>query len=90
MEIHSLFIELKGSFTESRILRLATKMGLDIKQLKIDMRSSTMNKVINGNRQLAQQLGITGTPGFIIGNRRVPGAVDLATLKALIAEARKG
>jgi protein-disulfide isomerase len=90
MEIHSLFIELKGGFTESRILRLATKMGLDIKQLKIDMRSSTMNKVINGNRQLAQQLGISGTPGFIIGNRIVPGAVDLATLKALIAEARKG
>ena len=90
MEIHSLFIELKGGFTESRILRLATKMGLDIKQLKIDMRSSTMNKVINGNRQLAQQLGISGTPGFIIGNRIVPGAVDLATLKALITEARKG
>jgi protein-disulfide isomerase len=89
MEIHRLFIELKGGFTESRILRLATKMGLDIKQLKIDMRSSTMNKVINGNRQLAQQLGITGTPGFIIGNKIVPGAVDLATLKALIAEARK-
>ena len=89
MEIHSLFIKLKGSFTESRILRLAAKMSLDIKQLKIDMRSSTMNKVINGNRQLAQQLGITGTPGFIIGNKIVPGAVDLATLKALIAEARK-
>jgi protein-disulfide isomerase len=90
MEIHSLFIELKGGFTESRILRLATKIGLDIKRLKIDMRSSTMNKVINGNRQLAQQLGISGTPGFIIGNRIVPGAVDLATLKALITEARKG
>ena len=54
------------------------------------MNSESMGKIIAGNRALAQQLGITGTPGFIIGNQIVPGAVDLATLKQMVAEARKG
>ena len=39
--------------------------------------------------QLAQELGINGTPGFIIGNKLVPGAVDKQQMKELIAEARK-
>ena len=90
MQIHTQFINLRGGFTESRIMRLADKLGLDPVQLKKDMTSASMNKVIAGNRQLAQQLDITGTPGFIIGDQIVPGAVSLETLKQLVATARKG
>ena len=89
-QIHEEFITLRGGFTESRILRIAGKLGLDLPKLKKDMRSSTMNKIIMGNRQLAQQLGITGTPGFIVGDQIIPGAVDLQALKELVAKARKG
>ena len=39
--------------------------------------------------QLAQQLGINGTPGFVIGGKLVPGAIEKDQLKELIAEARK-
>ncbi|MBT3989012.1 MAG: DsbA family protein [Rhodospirillaceae bacterium] len=88
--LHRDFINLKGGFSEGRILRLAKKYELDTAQLKKDMNSESMGKIIAGNRALAQQLGITGTPGFIIGNQIVPGAVDLATLKQMVAEARKG
>lgn len=89
-QVHSEFIRLKGRFTESRILRLAKKMGFDPIQLKKDMNSASMSKIIAGNRQLARQLGITGTPGFVIGNEIVPGAIDLTALKQLVAAARKG
>ncbi|MBX3334107.1 MAG: DsbA family protein [Nitrospira sp.] len=43
--------------------------------------------VIDKNRALAQELGISGTPGFIVGNELVPGALDLNGLKELIARA---
>jgi protein-disulfide isomerase len=33
---------------------------------------------------------VRGTPAFVIGNQFVPGAVDAATFKQLIGEARKG
>ena len=41
------------------------------------------------NFQLASQLGATGTPLFVIGDRVLSGAVGYDTLKAAIAEARK-
>ena len=46
--------------------------------------------VIDKNQALAQELGISGTPGFMVGNELVPGAVDLNGLKELIARAGQG
>ena len=41
------------------------------------------------NMALASALGVRGTPAFVIGKQFVPGAVDAAALKQLIADARK-
>jgi protein-disulfide isomerase len=89
MVIHSEFMNLRGRFSEARILQIAKNKGLDIVQLKKDIRSTTMDKTIAQNRQLAQKLNITGTPGFVIGNKIIPGAVELETLKELVLEIRK-
>jgi protein-disulfide isomerase len=45
---------------------------------------------IQKSATLAQSLNIRGTPAFVIGGELIPGAVDAATLKSLIAKARKG
>jgi len=90
VQLHTEFIKSRGGFTESRIMRIAKKLGLDTVQLKKDMQSAKIGQIINGNRALAQRLGITGTPGFIIGNQIYPGAADMATFKSLVAAARKG
>jgi len=82
-------MKLKGRFSEVRILRIAKNKGLNLAQLKKDMGSLALDKAIAGNRQLAQKMNITGTPGFIIGNNIIPGAVELETLKKLIAKVRK-
>jgi protein-disulfide isomerase len=42
------------------------------------------------NMKLASELGATGTPVFVVGDRVVNGAVGYDTLKAAIAKARKG
>jgi protein-disulfide isomerase len=39
---------------------------------------------------LAQALGINGTPAFVVGKQLAPGAIDYETLKRFVAEARKG
>jgi len=90
VQLHTEFIKSRGGFTESRIMRMAGKLGFDTVQLKKDMGSARISQIINGNRALAQRLGITGTPGFIIGNQIYPGAADMATFKNLVAQARKG
>jgi protein-disulfide isomerase len=38
--------------------------------------------------QLAQMLGIDGTPSFIIGDALAPGAVPLEELRKMVAETR--
>jgi protein-disulfide isomerase len=45
--------------------------------------------IIQANRELGSSIGINGTPGFVIGNDLIPGAVGLEALKAKIAEVRK-
>ena len=89
MQIHSEFMNIKGRFSKTRILRIAKNKGLNISELTRDMGSLTLDKTIKGNRELANKLNITGTPGFIIGNNIIPGAVKLETLKSIIADVRK-
>ena len=38
---------------------------------------------------IAQAFGFNGTPALIVGSQVVAGAVDLPTLRRLVAEARK-
>ena len=49
----------------------------------------TIKAEIARNYQLAGQLGATGTPLFVVGNRVMNGAVGYDTLKLAIAAARK-
>jgi protein-disulfide isomerase len=68
---------------------VAAEVGLDTKRLEKDMANPEWQKVIETNRTLARDLGISGTPGFIVGTELVPGALDLNGLKELIARASK-
>jgi protein-disulfide isomerase len=54
------------------------------------MNEPEIAKAVKANLALASALNIHGTPGFIIGNQIVPGALDLETLKSMVADARKG
>jgi protein-disulfide isomerase len=47
-----------------------------------------IDQAIKANLVLADALNIHGTPAFIIGDRIVPGALDLDALKNMIADAR--
>jgi protein-disulfide isomerase len=53
------------------------------------MESPSIQTTIERNRALARDLGINGTPGFIIGTELVPGALELEDLKNLIRQARQ-
>lgn len=85
---HEALLALKGEMTKASILVTATEVGLDAKRLEADMRNPEWDRVIEKNRALARDLGISGTPGFIVGTELVPGVLALKGLKDLIARAR--
>jgi protein-disulfide isomerase len=52
------------------------------------MDDPAIQRRIDANNRLAQALQVQGTPAMVVGGTLVPGAVDLATLERLVAEAR--
>ena len=56
-------------------------------QLQVDMAAPEIDAHIETSRNLAGQLGISGTPTFLIGETLVPGLLEKADLQALISEA---
>jgi protein-disulfide isomerase len=85
---HEAILAAKGHLTKEQILQIAKDVGLDTKKLVADMDNPEWLAIIERNRALASDLGITGTPAFVVGTELVPGAVDLTTLKDLVAQAR--
>lgn len=75
---------------ESNVMEIARRVGLDVERLERDMADPAIKAAIERNLELANALGITGTPSFVIGDRVVPGAVDRTTLETLIRRARRG
>jgi protein-disulfide isomerase len=89
-DLHGKLMDARGDLNEKRIFEIAKSAGVDIERTKKSMDAVEIEKALAANLDLAQTLGVTGTPGFIVGNRLVPGAVDYATLKQLVADARRG
>ncbi|MFT7107183.1 MAG: protein-disulfide isomerase [Yoonia sp.] len=87
-EMHWALMDLQGRAEEASILWAARSVGLDIDQLIVDMESDEVTAHIEVSRGIAQSLGFTGTPAFVIGDALVPGAVPLAELQSLVAQAR--
>jgi len=87
---HNALMQANKQVTEETVIDIARAIGLDTEQLRADMRDPAIQEAIGRNLQLANALGITGTPSFIIGEEVVPGAVDLRILQSLVARARRG
>ena len=86
---HNAMMAAKGQITEEAVYRIADSIGLDVDRLKRDMTDPEIDRALNANRSLAKALDLRGTPGFVIGDHIVPGAIDLDALKTMVADARK-
>lgn len=84
---HEALLGTENEITKEEILRVAGTVGLDTNKLETDMADPEWQAVIERNRALARDLGISGTPGFIVGTELVPGALDVKGLKELVARA---
>ncbi len=89
-ELHTRLMSAQGDFSEKRIFAIAKEAGVDVERAKRGMDAPEIEQALNANMELAQALGITGTPGFVVGKQLAPGAIDYDTLKRFVAEARKG
>ncbi len=65
-----------------------TASGVDMKAARAISNSPDIGKEITENLTLQQDLGLSGTPSWVIGDQLIGGAVGYDELKAAISEAR--
>lgn len=87
-EMHTALMTFKGMLSAQDVENAAAQLGLDVAKLKQDMAAPEVDQELQQNYNLAESLGINGTPAFIIGETLIPGAIKLEDLRAHIAKAR--
>ena len=87
-DYHIAMMTYRGKITDAVVMRMAAQAGVDIEQLKSDMESPKTMAIIQRTREAAAALEINGTPGLVVGDTVVPGAIGLDELVKLIAEER--
>jgi protein-disulfide isomerase len=89
-EFSNALMESRGSLDKGRVLTIARKTGLDTASLEKEMGAmkSDIERILQNNYKLAQELNIDGTPGFVVGDLVIRGAVEFKALKSVVAQTR--
>lgn len=74
---------------KDNVFKIAEKVGLDVAKLKADMNNPEYDAAIKQTSEIAQSLGIEGTPGYIVDAKVNVGFLPLDGLTQLVGEARK-
>lgn len=88
-EYHVALMQMSGAKTSESLARLAEKLGLDVEKMKKDIAKPEMDAILDKNLAVAQDLGIRGTPAFIIGDFLARGYMGLDGMKQVIDQQRK-
>lgn len=85
---HEALFSSRGKVDKAVALEAAGSLGLSPVSLELQMGEDKVAKTIQTSYEIAQALGITGTPTYIIGNEIIPGAIGADDLKERIANMR--
>ncbi len=89
-EFHDAMMQQPGRAEEDSVIEVAELVGLDVEQLREDMKAPEIDAHIDASMALTEALGMSGTPSFIVGETIIPGYVDAGQLKEAVAAAREG
>lgn len=77
-----------GPPSEETIEAAARRAGVDLERANAAIAAGAIDLHLHTNAALANRLGISGTPGWIVGNRAINGAVGRRAIAEAIDEAR--
>lgn len=87
-ELSDRFMTHTGNLTEQSAYRIAGDVGYDIAALKELANSGEIDDRLQQNYQLAQALGLQGTPAFVIGTEVIRGYLPVDEMLAAVEQAR--
>ena len=90
LEFHQKLLGGRGQADRAHALAVAKDIGMNMAQIDKDMQSPEVKATLEENFKLAEQLGLNGTPSYVIGDNVVVGAIGLQGLEEKINTARCG
>jgi protein-disulfide isomerase len=84
-EFHNRLLGDSGRATEARAIELAVSLGADEAALREAMKNPTIEARFRETYELADALGITGTPSYVVGDEVVFGAQGAAVIAPKVA-----
>jgi protein-disulfide isomerase len=89
-DFHVALMKTRQDLTEDHVLDIAEETGIDRGRLATAMTAPDITETIRRNVEIGEAIGVQGTPAFMIDGKLVPGAIDLATMRQMVADARSG
>ena len=86
---HSATMTWQGGLDELAYDSIAEAAGTSLDELNSILDGLDTDTIFSDNRNAAQQLNISGTPAFIVGDTLIPGAVSLEEIQDLVRAARE-
>lgn len=86
LSFHQELLKENSPLNEDKVFEIAKKAGVNVEKLKADMDADDVKEQIQENFKLAQEIGLLGTPAFIVANKTgskteyIPGATSKETL----------
>ena len=87
--VHKALFSLPRSMDEASVKAAAQAAGVDLGRLAADMasRSAELDAMLSRTAAEAHVIGFQGTPGFVVGNIPVPGALTAEDLQKVVDQA---
>ena len=87
LDYHRELLARGGQANLQKAISVAKELGLDTGTLKKAAEDGSVTENIQEVRQIAQALGISGTPSYVVGGELIPGAVGFDQLQTRIQAA---
>jgi protein-disulfide isomerase len=87
-QVHDALLALSGAVNETALRRLSDGLGLQTDAIIAQMDSDEVTAEIAQTRDLAQRLGISGTPTFVLEDEMLRGFVPADELAVIVADKR--
>ncbi|WP_405110898.1 DsbA family protein [Phaeobacter sp. BS52] len=88
-DVHDALITLSGEPNEGTLRRLADGLDLDADAILARMSDPEIARQLQDTRALAQQLAISGTPTFVLGEELLRGYLPADQMEIMVADIRE-
>ncbi len=87
-KFHNAMFESPGRVSLARTMGIVKGVGLSEEKVTGDLKNAALKAELDRNLMLGRELGLTGTPSYVVGNRILSGAVGFDRLKEAVTAAR--